>query len=150
MWVAADTPGLVSQWLNYMTGGLQNALVIAMIFLLLRLLLRRPQVALVVGVLVLLLAMNNGQIVTGDWVGRFNVVAFTTLFTLVVHRYGLVATAGLLFVDNVITDIPLTTDLSVWWSTPTLLTLSLVLGLVAFAYYAARGGEPLFGQVVPD
>jgi len=30
------------------------------------------------------------------------------------------------------------------------LTLSLLLGLVAFAYYAARGGEPLFGQVVPD
>jgi len=25
-----------------------------------------------------------------------------------------------------------------------------VLGLVAFAYYAARGGEPLFGQVVPE
>jgi len=25
-----------------------------------------------------------------------------------------------------------------------------VLGLVGFAYRAARGGEPLFGQVVPD
>jgi hypothetical protein len=30
------------------------------------------------------------------------------------------------------------------------LTLSLLLGLIGFAYYAARGGEPLFGQVVPD
>ena len=100
--------------------------------------------------IVLLLVINNGQIVTGDWVGRFNVVAFTTLFTLVVHRYGLVATAALLFVDNVVHDIPLTTDLSLWWSAPTVLTLSVVFALVAFAYYAARGGEPLFGQVVPD
>ena len=150
LWVTADTPGLVSQWLNYVTGGLQSALVIAMIFLVLRLLLRRPRVALVAGIIVLLLAMNNGQIVTGDWVGRFNVVAFTTLITLVIHRYGLVAAAALLFVDNVVTDIPLTTDLSSWWSTPTVLTLSVVFALVAFAYYAARGGEPLFGQVVPD
>ena len=150
LWVATTTPGLVSQWLNYVTGGLQSALIIAMIFLVLRLLLRRPRVALVVGVIVLLLAMNNGEIVTGNWVGRFNVIAFTTLMTLVIHRYGLVATAALLFVDNVITDMPLTTNLSLWWSTPTVLTLALVFGLLGFAYYAARGGEPLFGQVVPD
>jgi len=150
LWVAASTPGLVAQWLNYVTGGLQSALIIAMIFLVLRLLLRRPRVALAAGVVVLLLAMNTGQILTGNWVERFNVVAFTTLMTVVTHRYGLVATAALLFLDNIMSDIPLTTDLSAWWSTPTVLTLSLVLGLVAFAYYAARGGEPLFGHVVPD
>ena len=32
LWVVTGTPGLVSQWLNYVTGGLQSALVIAMIF----------------------------------------------------------------------------------------------------------------------
>ena len=69
---------------------------------------------------------------------------------MVIHRYGLVAAAALLFVDNVITDVPLTTDLGVWWSAPTVLTLSVVLGLLGFAYYAARAGEPLFGQVVSD
>jgi hypothetical protein len=150
LWVTASTGGLVSQWLNYVTGGLQSALVIAMIFLVLRLLLRRPRVALVAGVIVLLFALNTGQILTGNWVERFNVLAFTAFITLVIHRYGLVAAAALLFVDNVVADVPLTTDLSVWWSTPTVLTLSLVFALVAFAYYAARGGEPLFGQVVPD
>jgi len=61
-----------------------------------------------------------------------------------------VAAAALLFVDNVMSDVPLTTDLSAWWSTPTVLTVALVFGLVAFAYHAARGGEPLFGQVVTD
>jgi hypothetical protein len=150
LWVTATTPGLVAQWLNYVTGGLQSALVIAMIFLVLRLVLRRPRVALVAGVILLLFALNTGQILTGNWVDRFNVVAFTTVITVVIHRYGLVAAASLLFVDNIVADTPLTTDLSVWWSTPTVLTLSLLLGLVGFAYYAARGGEPLFGQVVPD
>ena len=150
LWVTTTTPGLVSQWLNYVTGGLQSALVIAMIFLVLRLLVRRPRVALAAGVIVLLLALNSGQILTGNWVERFNAVAFTTLITVVIHRYGLIAAAALLFVDNIMSDVPLTTDLSVWWSTPTVSTLALVLGLVAFAYYAARGGESLFGQVVPE
>jgi len=150
VWVTTTTPGLVAEWLNYMTGGLQNALVIAMIFLVLRLLLRRPRVALAAGVMVLMLAMNNGQILTGTWVDRFNVVAFTLFFTVVTHRYGLIAAAALLFVDNVMSDTPLTTDLSAWWSAPTILTVGLVIALIAFAYRAARGGEPLFGQVVPD
>ena len=150
LWVTASTPGLVSQWLGYATGGLQSALTIAMIFLVLRLFLRRPRIALAAGVVVLLFALNQGQILTGDWVGRFNVVAFTTLITVVIHRFGLIAAAALLFVDNVVTDVPLTTDLSLWWATPTVLTYSLVLGLVAFAYYAARAGEPLFGTVVAD
>jgi hypothetical protein len=94
--------------------------------------------------------MNNAQIVSGNWVARFNVVAFTAMITLVIHRYGLIAAAALLFVDNVVTDIPLTTDLSAWWAPATVLTVGMVLGLLAFAYRAARGGEPLFGQVVPD
>jgi hypothetical protein len=150
LWVTTSTPGLVSQWLGNVTSCLQSALVIAMIFLVLRLFLRRPPLALAAGVVLLLLALNNGQILTGNWVDRFNVVAFTTLIVLVIHRFGLIAAAALLFVDNMIAGVPLTTDLSVWWATPTLLTVPLVCGLAAFAYYAARGGEPLFGQVVPD
>jgi hypothetical protein len=150
LWVAGDSAGLVSQWLNYVLGGLQSALAIAMIFLVFRLVLRRPRIALVAGAVFLLFAINNAQIVSGNWVARFNVVGFTVLITLVVHRFGLIAAAALLFVDNVIHDIPMTTDLSVWWSTTTVLTVSLVIALVAFAFYAARGGEPLFGQVVPD
>jgi serine/threonine-protein kinase len=150
LWVVTGTPELVSQWLNYISGGLTSALSIAMIFLVLRLFVRRPRVAMVAGVVFLMLALNNGQILTGDWIGRFNVVAFTTLIAVVIHRYGLVAAAMLLFVDNVVTDIPLTTDMGVWWATPTVLTLSLVVGLVAFAYYAVRTGEPLFGQMVGE
>jgi serine/threonine-protein kinase len=150
LWVVAGTPELASQWLNYVMGGLQSALGIAMIFLVLRLLIRRPRVALVAGVVSLLFAMNNGQILIGDWIGRFNVVSFTALMTLVIHRYGLIAGATVLFVDNLISDMPLTTDLGAWWSAPTVLTLSLVLGLVGFAYYSARAGEPLFGNVVGD
>jgi serine/threonine-protein kinase len=150
LWVTAGAPSLVTLWLNHLMGALQSALAIAMIFLVLRLVLRRPRVALIAGVAVLLLAMNGGQVISGTWVDRFNVVAFTTLLTFVIHRFGLLAAATVLFVDNVVTDVPWTTDLSAWWSTPTLLTMSLMIGLVSFAFYAARRGEPLFGNVLAD
>jgi serine/threonine-protein kinase len=150
LWVLADVASLLTLWINLLIAGLQASLVISMIFLVLRFLLRRPPLALAAGVIVLLLAMNNGQIISGTWIDRFNVVAFTTLVTFVIHRYGLLAAAMLLFVDNIVTNVPLTTDLSVWWSTPTLLTVSLLIGLVSFAYYAARAGEPLFGNVLTD
>jgi hypothetical protein len=150
LWVTTGVPSLVTLWLNHLMGGLQSALAIAMIFLVPRLVLRRPRVALIAGVAVLLLAMNAGQVISGTWVDRFNVVAFTTLLTFVIHRFGLLAAAMMLFVDNVVTDVPWTTDLSVWWATPTLLTAALMIGLVSFAYYAARTGAPLFGNVLAE
>jgi hypothetical protein len=56
----------------------------------------------------------------------------------------------LLFVDNIMSDTPLTTNLAEWWSTPMIAALVLS-GVVAwFAYSAARTGQPLFGQVLED
>ena len=146
LWVLVGVPPLVSLWLNTMIAALQSALAIAMIFLLLRLLLRRPRRALVAGVLVLLVAMNGGAAISGTWTDTFNVVAFTALITLVIHRFGLLAAATMLLVDNIVADVPLTTDLSAWWSTPTTLSLALMIGLLCYAYRCARAGQPLFGR----
>jgi hypothetical protein len=146
--VLAGMPALLSFWINVAIGGLQSALGVALIFLVIRLLLRRSGPALAVGFFVLLLVLNNGSAISGTWVDTFNAVAFTALITLVIHRFGLLAVATLLFVDNVVTDVPLTTDLSVWWSTPTVLSVALLIGLVCVAYSAARAGQPLFGGLI--
>jgi serine/threonine-protein kinase len=150
LWVVEGTPSLMAYWLGQISNALQNALYIAMLFLVLRLLLRRPRLAMAAGIGILLLIMNNGQIVTGTWIDRFNAVAFTLLISAVLHRFGLVATTMLLFVDNVVSDVPLTTDLTVWWSAPTILTVAMLVALVSFAYSAARAGEPLFGRVLAE
>jgi len=150
LWMLSSTLLLVKHWVSTMNGGLQNALMLAMVFLALRLLLRRPQLALVAGVAVLLAFMNNGEFFSGTWIDKYNVLAMTVLLTLVLHRYGLVAAAMTLFVDNLVNGIPLTTHLSVWWSTSTVLTVTLLVALVAFSYYSARTGEPLFGDVIVD
>ena len=46
LWVVSGTPELMSQWLNYLISGLDNALTLAMIFLVIRLFVRRPRAAL--------------------------------------------------------------------------------------------------------
>ena len=150
LWVLVGVPTLLGHWLVTGIGALQSGLTIAMIFLVLRLLLKRPRLALGVGLAVLLLAMNNGSVISGTWIDRYNVIVFTLLISVAIHRFGLLAAATLLFVDNIITDVPLTTNLSAWWSTPTILSVGLMIGLAGFAYYAARAGQPLFGQVLQD
>lgn len=143
-------PSVLAQWLNVMIGALQGALAVALIFLVLRLFLRRPRLALITGFLVLIVLMNGGTFISGNWFDRFNNLGFTILITFVIHRFGLLAMATALFVDNIMTDVPLTTNLSAWWSTPTTLSLALLIGLAAFAYYAARAGQPLFGRVLSE
>ena len=149
-WVLLGMPSLTAFWLNNAIGGLQSALSVAMIFLMLRLILKRPRLALVAGLVLLSVASNGGNAISGTWIDSYNTVAFTFVMAYVIHRFGLLAMATTLFIDNIVADAPLTTDLSVWWSTPTTLTVVLVTGMVCFAYYAARAGQPLFGRVLEE
>ncbi len=143
-------PSLLAQWLNVAIGAVSSALAIALVFLVLRLLLKRPRAALIVGFLVLLLILNGGTVISGDWFDRFNNLGFTLLLTFVLHRFGLLATATTLFVDNVVSAVPVTTDLSAWWSAPMIASILMLIAVACFAYYAARAGQPLFGQLLED
>jgi hypothetical protein len=143
-------PPSLAQWLDVFVGALSSALVIALIFLALRLMLKQSRVALGVGFLVLLILLNGGSVISGNWFDRFNNIAFTLLLTFVLHRYGLLATAMTLFVDNIVSAVPMTTNLGAWWSTPMIASLGLLIAIAALAYSAARAGQPLFGQVLED
>jgi eukaryotic-like serine/threonine-protein kinase len=143
-------PSVLARWLDVITGAVASALAIALIFLVLRLILKRPRAALIVGFLVLLLVLNGGSVISGNWFDRFNNLGFTLLLTLVLHRFGLLATATTLFVDNIVTAVPLTTNLSVWWSGPMIASLLMLIAVAWFAYLAARAGQPLFGQLLED
>jgi hypothetical protein len=99
---------------------------------------------------ILLLILNNGQIVTGTWIDRFNAVAFTLLISLVMHRFGIVATTMLLFADNVVSGRAADYRLDRVVVDATILAAVMSVGLVSFAYCAARAGEPLFGKVLAE
>ena len=98
----------------------------------------------------LLVLLNGGSVISGNWFDRFNNLGFTLLLTLVLHRFGLLATATTLFVDNIVTAVPITTNLSAWWSGPMIASLLMLIAVAWFAYSAARAGQPLFGQLLEE
>jgi len=121
-----------------------------MIFVVMRLVLKRSWLALGAGVIVLLVAANNGSAVSGSWMDTLNGSILVALMTVAIYRSGLVAAATALFVTNIASGTPMTTNLSAWWSTPTTLSIGLLIGLACFAYCAARAGQPLFGTIINE
>ena len=143
----ASASYVVSRWVNILYSSLQSVLLVTMIFVVLRLVLRRGWLAALVGVVILMALSDNGQAFTGTW---FDFVLIGLIFVVVtfgLFRFGLLAITVAAFVDNVATGMPLTLHLSAWWATPAMLTLALLIGLAAFGFYAARAGQPLFGTL---
>lgn len=66
--------------------------------------------------------------------------------TIVVARFGLLATmaAQLFFFLSIM--YPMTTDLSVWYAASTLFALAITLGLAIYGFFISLGGQPLLGQ----
>jgi hypothetical protein len=138
---------VVPRWVNILYSSLQSVLLVVMIFVVLRLVLRRGWLAAVVGVIILTILSDNGQAYTGTW---FDFVSITLVFVIVtfgLFRFGLLAMTVASFADNVATGLPLTLRLSAWWATPSMFTLALLIGLAAFGFYAARAGQPVFGNM---
>jgi serine/threonine-protein kinase len=138
-------PLLFARWLNEVVNGLQSALAVVMIFVVMRLLLKRSWMAIVAGVLLLLVVADSGRALSGAWMDTFNTTLFIALMVLTLYGFGVVAMATALCVANLVSNTPLTMQLSHWWSTPTVLTLGAVIALGCFAFAAARAGQPLLG-----
>jgi serine/threonine-protein kinase len=143
----ASASYVVTRWVNILYNSLQSVLLIAMIFVVLRLVLRRGWLAALVGVVVLMALSDNGQALTGTWFDFAQIGLIFVVVTFGLFRFGLLPLTVAAFADNVATGIPLTLNLSAWWATPSLLTLALLIGLAAFGFYAARAGQPLFGNL---
>jgi serine/threonine-protein kinase len=118
-------------------------------FVLLRLIFRRPSLAIVAFVLVLTLfqatqLLNSGTFV---WIAAAFQASLIAILTVMVVRYGLLVTAIGFAVGNLLDDIPLTLALSHWSASTSSLSLAVMLTLAGFGFYAARAGQPLFGKI---
>jgi serine/threonine-protein kinase len=143
----ASAAYVVSRSVNMLYNSLQTVLLVTMIFVVLRLVLRRGWLAALTGVVILMGLSDNGQAFTGTWFDFATIGLIFILVTFGLFRFGLLAMTVAAFSDNVATGVPLTLHLSAWWATPSLLTLALLIGLAAFGFYAARAGQPLFGNL---
>jgi serine/threonine-protein kinase len=138
---------LFVSWDQQIFNSLLTALLVVMLFVGLRLLVRRTWLAVVIGVLVGSFAGIN-NLPPGDvwWTHAVVQLAAIGLLTLVIFRYGLLVTVVALLVDNIPTVVPIVAQ-PAWAATPGELTMGLVVALACFGYYAARAGHPLFGNL---
>jgi serine/threonine-protein kinase len=137
--------GMIQNW-TY--GPLQTSLICAVLFVAFRFVLRRDWAAFAACVLLLLLMGDNGQAIVGG-IG-LNTLFFALLYAtmlVVLVKFGLLAITMALIVDAGLTSVPFPAHLSSWAGAAAMWTIVSVLALMAFGFYSARAGQPLFGDL---
>lgn len=120
-----------------------------LILLLLKLLLRREQLAALAMVAVLTLVQALGQSVNSEtplWLNVGKALLVMSSFAFLLLRFGLLsAVVGVTFVNSVFA-FPMTTDLSSWSSGPTIVALLVAAALVGFAFRASQSPSRMTGE----
>jgi hypothetical protein len=138
---------LVLEWMQQIFNSIESALIVVLLFIALRLIVRRTWLAIVIGIVVVSLASSNAVAPGGNlWVDAAFSALVTSLMTFAIFRFGLLVTTVMLLVDNIPTAIPFVAG-SAWASSPGYLSFGLVAALACFGFYAARAGQPLLGTI---
>ena len=133
------------------SGGLSGALFISLMFLfvlfLLRALLRKEWGAAVVWVLLFTIfeAAGNGSsppVVLVTWLIGNSLAVFLLI------RFGLLAFVASQFFNDLLSNFPLTTQISSWYVGLSLAGILLMAAMAFYGFYTSLGGRPVFGDAV--
>jgi Protein kinase domain len=146
---ALTGPGrLAIIWATQLNNSITSALIVTMVFVGLRLLVRRTWIAVTIGLIVTTIGvMNNAKVGDVLWLYAFWQLITIAVFTFAIFRFGLLVTVVALIVDNIPTAAPIVTHGASWATTPGNLSIVVVLLLTLFGFYAARAGQPLLGKL---
>jgi hypothetical protein len=113
-----------------------------MMFLVLRLLLRRTWIAVVVFSVLAMFLFNPGTGHPAPYLIAF--LISTPLFFFVLFRFGLLSIIVGSTVCDLLLILPLTFNLTAWYGYVTLLTLFITIGVAVWGFWVALAGRPLF------
>jgi tRNA A-37 threonylcarbamoyl transferase component Bud32 len=139
------TTAIVGVWGDAILNAPATAFLAAIIFIGLRLVLRRRSIAIVVTTIVAAVVVTS-TVATVRWLDVTLQLAVAALATAVVVRFGLLAAAVAFTIWTIGNGIPFTTRLGHWSATPSNLTIAALVALVVFGFTASRAGQPLFGK----
>jgi hypothetical protein len=116
---------------------------LVMMFLLLKLLLRKTWLVVTVeSLLMTFLVFFSG---TGDaWLIAAYATGFLAVFWFVLFRFGMVSLLVGFTVQALLQSMPLTFDLSAWYAGSTWITLIAIAALTTWGFYVSLAGRPVF------
>jgi hypothetical protein len=137
---ALQGPGmLLSTVLELAGGALLYSMGVLLLFVLLRLLLRRDALAMAAVAAIWILPSALATWETA-WTSAVVSAVWTVAWILLLLRFGLLAAIVGFFASELLESLPLTTDLSSWTAGPTLLVVALLGLLAVLASRSATGG----------
>jgi serine/threonine-protein kinase len=138
---------LVLSWSDQIYGSIQTAFIVVLVFVALRLVVKRTWIATTIGVSIVTLAvMQNVPI--GGVVWQHGIIQLLTIgtITFAIFRFGLLVTAVMMLIDNIPTAVPVVHGPS-WAALPGMLSILFVVAVGCFGFYAARAGRSLFADM---
>jgi hypothetical protein len=136
-------------WIAVMAGeafsAIGTALIVGLLLFLARLLLKTTWAAIAV---VALLYAADFAFVIGEptLVSAIPLLLWVPLFLFVWFRLGLLALVAYLIFYFLLFDLPITTQISAWYSWVGLTGLALLLAFALYAFHTSLGGRPMFGR----
>jgi serine/threonine-protein kinase len=139
------TADAVRVWSVLFDRALLPAFGTVLMLVLLRLLTKRPRLAIALTGVLLLWWWSAFGPAPVWWIEATAEVATVALYLFAMIRFGLLSALVAYFVSSVCQTMPLTLDIRHWSATGSNQTIAMIVALTLFAFYAARAGRPLLG-----
>lgn len=139
---AMGISNLVGRLAQQMANTLVNAFLIFLALFLLRLILKKQWLAaaVLIGFVIMSSAATSVNPLVGGFLGML--VGGTLVFLFL--RFGLVAAIAFTIFNNISNYVPITSDLSRWYATSSVMVLVLAAALAVFGFRTALAGKPAF------
>ena len=130
----------VGQMLGLAGQAISFGLIWVMVLTLLAIVLRRRWLAVLTwGALFILV----GLLTAGPWSGRIAVTLAFVLAMFTLLRFGVLSLVTAVFVSSLVSAVPMTIDLTKWFSGSTMIAFAVLIGLATYGAWIASAGHPL-------
>jgi hypothetical protein len=142
------TRSVLGAWMNNLTGSIQGTLAFFFLLFLLRVLLRKPWLAMIAFV-----AFWTGLKLIGSHYPAIEGTTYVVVYglaALMVMRFGFLSLALAIFVADLLTNVPLTSHFSEWYFAGPFFVWLSVLAIGCWAFYIALAGQKLWQKSLLD
>jgi serine/threonine protein kinase len=139
--------GSIATVLHQASASFSDALVIFLLFFVLRLVFRRNWLAALVMSLLFSIPSLGAQ---NPLIDALFTAPFFWVYLYILYRFGLVALTVLFFVGQLADNMPLASPLSAWYTEGGLVAMVTILAVAFYGFYVSRAGKPVFGTGALD